>query len=85
MVSVSVSKKIDIEKVSDSVSKSSGIGKVLVSVLEKYWYQYWKKIISKKVSETNDIKKSIGFSIEKFWFRIWFRSDFGFRPTLICI
>ena len=86
MVSVSVSKKIGIdksigisfekklvwEKVSVSVSEKIGIEKVLVLVLENIWY-----------------KKSIGFGIEKigigkkFWIR--FGSYFGFRHTLVVV
>ena len=80
MVSVSVSKKIDIEKVSDSVSKSSGIGKVLVSVLEKYWYQYWKKIISKKYRKLM-ISKKVSDSVSKnFGFGFGFVQILGFVP-----
>ena len=53
MVSVSVSKKIGIEK-----SIGIGIGKILV--LKKYRYWYRKKI---------GIEKSIGIGIEKNWYR----------------
>ena len=70
MVSVSVSKKIGIEK-------SIGIG------FENFWYRkkfrYWfrKNLVSKQVLDS--VSKKIGIG-NKFWIR--FRSDFGVRHTL---
>ena len=84
MVSDSVSKKFGIEKVSDSVlekfgiekSIGFGIGKKLVSkkisdsVSERIWYR--------KVSESVLKIFGIGKKIQ-----IRFRSDFGYRHTLV--
>ena len=62
MVSVSVSKKIGIEKVSVSVSKIFGIEKKF-----RYWFR--KNLVSKKVSVSVSkifgIDKSIGIGFEK--------------------
>ena len=86
MVSVSVSKKIGIEE-------SIGIGfeKILVSekvsvlVSKKFGIEksigigIGKKLVSKKVSVS--VSKKIGIG-KKYRYR--FRSDFGFRHTLVC-
>ena len=85
MVSVSVLKKIGIEK-------SIGIGfhkflvseKVSVLVSEKFGIEksigigIGKNLVSKKVPDS--VSKKIGIGKK---FRIRFRSDFGFRHTLI--
>ena len=91
-------KKLVSKKVSVSVSKIFGIGKSFGIGFEKIWYRkkyrYWyrknfgieksigigigKKLVSKKVSVS--VSKKIGIGKK---FRIRFRSDFGFRHTLI--
>ena len=83
MVSVSVSKKnyqkkyrywfrkiLVSKKVSDSVSKNSGIEKSIGIGIGK-------NLVSKKVSDSVSEKFGIG---KKFWIR--FCSDFGYRHTL---
>ena len=83
MVSVSVSKKnyqkkyqywfrkiLVSKKVSDSVSKNSGIEKSIGIGIGK-------NLVSKKVSDSVSKKFGIGKK-----FRIRFRSDFGYRHTL---
>merc|ERR1712015_494461 len=59
------------KKVSDSVSKNSGIEKSIGIGIGK-------NLVSKKVSDS--VSKKIGIGKK---FRIRFRSDFGFRHTLI--
>ena len=80
-VSVSVSKKISIEK-SIGIGfgkfwyqKSIGIGFKKNWNRKKYRYRLRKFLVSKKVS----VSKKIAIGKK---FRIWFRSDFGFRHTL---
>ena len=60
-----------------------------------WWFriQYRKKLVSEKVldsvSKNIDIEKSIRFGIGNIWywknFQIRFRSDFGYRHTLVCM
>merc|ERR1719507_281103 len=98
MVSVSVSKNFGIEKkyrywfrkilvskqVSVSVSKNFGIEKSIGIGFEKIWYRkkyryrFRKILVSKKVSDSVSKKSGIGKK-----FRIRFRSDFGYRHTLL--
>merc|ERR1712052_52400 len=59
------------EKVSDSVSKNSGIEKSIGIGIGK-------NLVSKKVSDSVSEKFGIGKK-----FRIRFRSDFGYRHTLV--
>ena len=112
MVSVSVSKKIGIEKsigigfeknlvsekVSVLVSKKIGIGKSIGIGFENFWYR---KKVSVLVSKKFGIEKSIGIGIGKILvskkvsvlvskkigigkkYRYRYRSDFGFRHTLL--
>ena len=85
MVLASVSKKIGIEK-----SIGIGFGKIWYRKKYRYWYRknfgieksigigIGKKLVSKKVSVS--VSKKIGIGKK---FRTRFRSDFGFRHTLL--
>merc|ERR1712024_316996 len=85
MVSVSVSKKIGIEEsIGISFEKILVSEKVSVLVSKKFGIEksigigIGKNMVSKKVSDS--VSKKIGIGKK---FRIRFRSDFGFRHTLI--
>ena len=74
------------EKVSDSVLKIFGIRKSIGFGIVKIWYRkkyriwYRKYLVSEKVSDSVSEEFGIGKK-----FRIRFRSDFGYRHTLVHI
>ena len=70
-IGIGFEKNLVSKKVSDSVSKNSGIEKSIGIGIGK-------KLVSKKVSDS--VSKIFGIRKK---FRIRFRSDFGFRNTLL--